>query len=458
LALNVLTPTALRGELARTRRADCVAVSVLRVPNDDLIAALTQALSLDPGNLELRAHLAGIFIADGRDTEALIEATTVLGARPDHLGALEVAEKAARSLGDEARAESFLRLLTALGGPVAPLRDDGHPTALPERVERSEVEFASVVPDTVDDVLANWEETTAIREPELGSLTSAGVTLADVGGLQDVKKRLNQSFLMPMRNPELRLAFGKSLRGGLLLWGPPGCGKTFIARAIAGELGASFYEVGLADVLDMYIGSSERNLQSIFEAARRNRPCVLFFDELDALGQKRAQLRGSGAMRGVVNQFLAELDGASTDNEGLFVLAATNHPWDVDSALLRPGRFDRTVLVLPPDREAREAIFALHMRGRPADRLDLGKLAKATEGFSGADVSLVCEQATEEAMEASMTSGDVRPVTMAQLLDAAQEVRPSIGEWMDTARNYALYSNSAGEYDELNAYFKKRRR
>lgn len=439
-----------------------VTVSVVRVPNDDLIAALTQALSLDPGNLELRAHLAGILMAAERDTEALIEATTVLSARPDHAGALETAEQAARSLGDEARADSFLRLFTALGGtaavaggPVSGLVPGPVENAPPEQ---SELAFASVVPDTVDDILAEWGESSAIHEPELGQLSSAGVTLADVGGLTDVKKRLNQSFLMPMRNPELRMAFGKSLRGGLLLWGPPGCGKTFIARAIAGELGASFYEVGLSDVLDMYVGSSERNLTSIFDAARRNRPCVLFFDELDALGQKRSQLRGAGAMRGVVNQFLAELDGASTDNEGLFVLAATNHPWDVDSALLRPGRFDRTVLVLPPDREAREAIFGLQLRGRPCEKLDFGKLGKATEGFSGADIGLVCEQATEEAMEASMSSGDMRPISMAQLLEAARDVRPSIGEWMETARNYALYSNSSGEYDELVAYFKKRRR
>lgn len=430
------------------------------MPNDSVIAALTQVLSVDPSNHDVRAHLADLLAADGRDAEALTEASTVLADQPDHLGALATAEKAARAGGEGARADGYLRLLTALGGaaPTAPPTQAATEPEVPSPTDRRDVEFASAVPDTVDDILADWAESTAIREPALGELSAAGVTLADVGGLEDVKKRLNQSFLMPMRNPELRLAFGKSLRGGLLLWGPPGCGKTFIARAIAGELGASFYEVGLADVLDMYIGSSERNLQSIFDAARRNRPCVLFFDELDALGQKRAQLRGAGAMRGVVNQMLAELDGASTENEGLFVLAATNHPWDVDSALLRPGRFDRTVLVLPPDRAAREAIFALHMRGRPAERLDLGKLAKATEGFSGADVSLVCEQATEEAMEESMASGRVRAITMNQLLEAARQVRPSIGEWMETARNYALYSNSAGEYDELAAYLKKRRR
>jgi SpoVK/Ycf46/Vps4 family AAA+-type ATPase len=262
-----------------------------------------------------------------------------------------------------------------------------------------------------------------------------------------------------MRNPELREQFGKSLRGGLLLWGPPGCGKTFIARALAGELGASFYEVGLSDVLDMYVGNSERNLSSIFEAARRNRPCLLFFDEIDALGQKRSQLRhGGAAMRGVVNQMLAELDGATSDNEGVFVLAASNHPWDVDSALLRPGRFDRTVLVLPPDADAREVILSVHLRGRPAEPMDLRSLAKSTQGFSGADLALACEQATESAMEASMNSGTVQPITQAQLADAIRSIRPSIGEWMETAKNYALYGNDSGAYDELAAFLKRRRR
>ena len=162
------------------------------------------------------------------------------------------------------------------------------------------------------------------------------------------------SFLEPLRNPEIAAQFGKTMRGGLLLWGPPGCGKTFIARALAGELGASFYVVGLHDVLDMYVGNSEHNLHEVFERARRNRPCVLFFDELDSIGQRRANLRAGGAtMRNVVNLFLSELDGADADNDGVFVLGATNHPWDVDSALMRPGRFDRTVLVLPPDTTAR---------------------------------------------------------------------------------------------------------
>jgi AAA+ superfamily predicted ATPase len=417
---------------------------VRRVTHDPVIETLLGALAADPGNHPVRVHLAQLLVDAGSAADALTQATIVLVAEPDNLAALRVAAAAARAVGDVPKATSYTRLADAL----APAGGD-RPAAL----------GAAGVPDTADEIFEQWTASEAPAEADIGAMGAAGITLAEVGGLTEVKKRLQLSFLAPLRNPELRVRFGKSLRGGLLLWGPPGCGKTLIARALAGELGASFYEIGLSDVLDMWIGSSERNLRAIFDTARRNRPCLMFFDELDALGQKRSQLRGGGsAMRGVVNQMLAELDGASTDNEGVFVLAASNHPWDIDSALLRPGRFDRTVLVSPPDLAAREAILHFHLRGRPTDRLNLTKIAKTTEGMSGADLALICEQGTETAMEISLTTGQFQPITQQHLEDAVRSARSSIGEWLETARNYALYGNDAGAYDELAAYLKKRRR
>jgi AAA+ superfamily predicted ATPase len=283
-----------------------------------------------------------------------------------------------------------------------------------------------------------------------------GLTLADVAGLDEVKKRLEAAFLAPMRNPELRKLYGKSLRGGLLLYGPPGCGKTFIARAVAGELGARFITVSFADLIDMFVGRSERNIHELFEVARRNAPCVVFLDEVDAIGQKRSQLRNT-PMRSAVNQLLLELDDVASDNTGVFLLAATNHPWDVDSALRRPGRFDRTLLVLPPDGAAREGVFRYHLRDRPVAGIDLAKLAKLTDGYSGADIAHICETAAERALLDSVQRGEPRLIGQADLEAAAAEVRPSLGTWFETARNVALFANEGGAYDDLVAYLRKRR-
>ncbi|WP_426570705.1 AAA family ATPase [Aquihabitans sp. McL0605] len=426
-----------------------------------VLAALHAALQADPANVEVRAHLALLLLESGDAEAAWDQARTVLASQPDHVSALRTAADAGDRLGELDLAAGYRRLLAALDPAGSAPPDAARPAAEPPPVEPIAVPLTggSAMPDTADELLAHWDRVAPISEPEIGALHRPSVTLDDVGGLDQVKARLEQSFLAPLRHPELQLQFGKSMRGGLVLWGPPGCGKTYIARAVAGELGASFYEVGLADVLDMWIGSSERNLRSVFEVARSNRPCVLFFDEVDALGHKRTQLSTSGgAMRGVVNQFLTELDGASSDNEGVFVLAATNHPWDMDPALLRPGRFDRKLLVLPPDLDARAAILATHLRGRPTEVLQLDKIAAKTDGFSGADLAMVCEQATETALAASVKAGSVRPITQADLTSAARSIRPSTGAWFDTARNFAKFSNEGGDYDELLPYLDRKRR
>jgi len=363
---------------------------------------------------------------------------------------LLLASVAAEQLGQVDRAAAFRRLVDALGQADSS-------AARPVEPAQARVTYPGI-PNTVDELFQSWQESTAASEPQIGSIWAPAITLADVGGMETVKRRLDVSFLAPMRNPELRETFGKSLRGGLLLWGPPGCGKTYIARALAGELGARFYEVGLSDVLDMWIGSSERNISAVFDTARNHPPCLLFFDEIDALGRKRSQLRGGGAaMRGVVNQLLAELDGVQTDNEGLFALAATNHPWDVDTALLRPGRFDRTCLVVPPDRDARRTILELNMRNRPTRGIDLGKIAAITEGRSGADLALICDHATERAMEASIASEEIRPITQADLADGVSNIRGSVQAWLEHARNFVQFGNESGAYDELADYLARRR-
>ena len=168
-----------------------------------------------------------------------------------------------------------------------------------------------------------------------------------VGGMDAVKEDIRMKIFYPMENRELFEAYGKKAGGGVLLYGPPGCGKTLISRATAGEINANFLCVGLHQILDMWIGKSEEKLHEIFELARRNAPAVLFFDEVDALAADRKDMRTS-AGRTLINQFLAELDSESAENEGVLVLGATNAPWHLDSAFLRPGRFDASCLSRRP--------------------------------------------------------------------------------------------------------------
>jgi len=456
------------------------------VADEPLIASLRRAVEAAPADVPLRLHLAELLLGVDRAGEAVPHLGVALGHEPASAHALELMRRALAAPAAPAAAAppgagaqpSTTDEGQGRPGPAAapaPSPSPAEPPATAPAPDSASLADAipgqTRVPGDVDDSF-DWdaaardlgeiaqplfvgENGEQLTEPAF-DLESSAVNLADVGGMEQVKQRLEVAFLAPMRNPELARVYHKSLKGGLLLYGPPGCGKTFIARAVAGELGASFISVTLADILDMYIGNSERNLSEIFATARRNAPCVLFFDEIDALGQKRSQLRNNAA-RGVVNQFLTELDGVDAANEGVFVLAATNAPWDVDVALRRPGRLDRTLLVLPPDQAAREAILRHHLRDRPVSGVRLGTLAKRTEGYSGADLAHVCETAAELALMDSARTGQVRLIGMGDLEAAVGEVRPSVGAWLESARNVAMFANESGIYDDLAAYLKKRR-
>lgn len=384
----------------------------------------------------------------------------------------------------------------APSAPAAPASDDAdipaivtmHPVAFPQTAEEGndegntsageagEGQDAPASPDGADPENFDWKnaekqvggpapafvkpgavegEVEVDEKPEGDAWAFENVTstLADVGGMQSVKDRLTMAFLAPLRNPEIRKLYGKSLNGGLLLYGPPGCGKTYIARALAGELGAAFMNVKISDVMAHYFGESEANLHELFETARANAPVVFFLDEIDAIGMRRTGVSYS-SMRPVTNQLLMELDGIGSDNEGVFVLAATNTPWDVDPALRRPGRFDRSVAVLPPDGPARQAVLYHHLKSRPVEGIDLGYLVQRTNGFTGADLAHLVDSAVEYAMMDSVRTGNVRMVTMQDFLRALEQIRPSAGPWFVTARNIVEYGNREGEYDDLAEYMK----
>src|ERR1044071_6071684 len=231
------------------------------------------------------------------------------------------------------------------------------------------------------------------------------VTFAEVGGIDDIKAQIDKRIILPFQKPALFAKFKKRAGGGILLYGPPGCGKTLLARATAGQCNARFLNVAIEDVLDMWIGESERKLHALFEQARSATPAVMFFDELEALAGKREYTREATASK-LVSQFLSEMDGFVKNNEGVLVLAATNVPWAVDPAFRRPGRFDRVLFVPPPDRSARETILAIHMKDRPAaDDVDLRAIADKTSGWSGADLGNIVETAADEAIAHSLETG-----------------------------------------------------
>lgn len=300
------------------------------------------------------------------------------------------------------------------------------------------------------------------REPEKpGSLFSPPdreqLTFADVGGLDEVKEDVRMKVVLPYRRPELFQAYGKKTGGGILLYGPPGCGKTLLARATAGECDAAFLNVEIDQVLDMWFGESERKLAGLFEEARRRGPAVLFFDELEAIGGSRQQIHGRPGQT-LVSQLLAEMDGVAGRNDRLLVMGATNAPWHVDPALRRPGRFDRVLFVPPPDRAARLEILRLHLRGRPVEpSVKLDALAAKTDGFSGADLLDLVERAVEAPLREALRSGDVRPLSQKDLVAALGAARPSTREWLATARNYATFANTGGLYDDLVAHLDRRR-
>ncbi|GIF38101.1 cell division control protein 48 CDC48 [Actinoplanes xinjiangensis] len=422
-----------------------------------MINSLVAAVEARPDDLTLRLHLAELLVAAGRGPEAIGHAAQILAREPGHEAARQLM---ARALGGGAPGVPPQGSAQDPPAESAAATPAAGPAAEPAP-GRAGIDWAAMEEQFGDVVPPRFARADGEPDPVRGHADRAfdversTVTLADVGGMTDVKKRLEVSFLGPLRNPKLRTLFGKSLRGGLLLYGPPGCGKTFLARAVAGEMGAAFISLSITDVLNMWIGSSERNLHDLFESARGHAPCVLFLDEIDALGHKRSQLQSS--MRTVVNQLLTELDGVDGGNDGVFVLAATNAPWDVDSALRRPGRLDRTVLVLPPDDPARAAILEYHLRGRPVAGIDLDAVAAATEHYSGADLAHLCETAAEYAMRDSIDTGEIRMINQADMLAAAREVRPSTDAWFATARNVAMFANESGAYDDLAAYLKKRK-
>jgi SpoVK/Ycf46/Vps4 family AAA+-type ATPase len=451
---------------------------------DPAMDSLLEALRFSPDNVPLRLHIAALLHRSGKSSEAEKHLREAMNLAPGDDGVRIALARCYLDQGRTSHAAVLVELI--LQRPTASAdafmlmarirmcerEFAGARAAFREAVERDasmadsdlarELGLSGAESETVDDLDENGSPLRVTRDGSTPDDDADGLiddvdferpklTFEDVGGMDQVKEEIAMKVIQPLAHPELFAAYGKKIGGGVLLYGPPGCGKTHLARATAGEVKASFQSVGIHDVLEMWMGQSERNLHAIFEAARRRKPCVLFFDEVDALGAKRSDMvNASGRM--TINQFLAELDGTSSDNEGILVLAATNAPWHIDPAFRRPGRFDRMIFVPPPDHGARVSILRILLRNKPCAEFGLDAIAKRTERFSGADLEAVVDVAVEAKLREALKRGGPMPLTEKDIQSAIKVVKPSTAEWFATARNHVLFANQGGAYDDVARY------
>jgi SpoVK/Ycf46/Vps4 family AAA+-type ATPase len=435
--------------------------------NDESIQSLREALNVSPDNIPLRLHLAESLLFLNKMDEAEKEFKIILSQSPNQIKAktglaniyyrqgnfstgIVIMEDFINSIAPNLDAYLlYARLLLKDNSTAQAMEYYKKVLAINPSFKDEELDGALRKPqvqsekgndDFVDEVERN---AMPVERPK--------INFEDVGGMDHVKEEITIKIIQPLQHPDLYKAYGKKIGGGILLYGPPGCGKTHLARATAGQVNAKFIAVGINDILEMWIGGSEKNLHQLFELARRNAPCVLFFDEVDALGASRADMKQS-AGRHLINQFLAEMDGINSSNEGLLILAATNAPWHLDAAFRRPGRFDRIIFVEPPDEAGRASILKVLLKDKPAKEVEIDKIAKISKDFSGADLQSLIDHTVEDKLRESFKTGKIEPISTKDLMNALKRVIPSTKEWFTTARNYALYANESGLYDDILKY------
>jgi transitional endoplasmic reticulum ATPase len=439
----------------------------------ELINSLREALRLSPQNTSLRLGLAEMLFMENLFQEAEIEYKTILDQQPENIFAQAGLAKV------YFEQEKYAVVIVILEEYLQQKPDDDGMLVLISKAFLRNKETGKAIdyykralqidPDIDDPELdqnlrrqngpqgsSDIDQMLVSIEDEVNAMERPLINFDHVGGMDKVKEEINIKIIQPLQHPDLYKAYGKKIGGGILLYGPPGCGKTHLARATAGQINANFMSIGIHDVLDMWTGNSEKKLHELFELARRQTPCVLFFDEIDALGASRSDMRHS-ASKMLINQFLTELDGVQSSNDGVLVLGATNAPWHLDTAFRRPGRFDRIIFVQPPDQEGRESIFKIILKDKPVGTIDYTTLAKQTNEFSGADLKAIVDVTIEEKLRESFEKGIPQPIQTKDLLTSLKQVKSSTKEWFTTARNYALYANDAGLYDDILNYLKIKR-
>jgi cell division protease FtsH len=286
------------------------------------------------------------------------------------------------------------------------------------------------------------------------------ITFDDVAGIDESKQELEE-IVDFLKNSQKYKSLGAKIPKGVLLVGPPGCGKTLLAKAVAGEAGVPFFSISGSDFVEMFVGVGASRVRDLFEQAKRNSPCIVFIDEIDAVGRQRSGMSGGGndEREQTLNQLLVEMDGFQA-NIGIIVLAATNRPDVLDKALLRPGRFDRKVTIDTPDLSGREKILDVHSRGKPmAKDVDIKLIAKRTPGFSGADLSNLINEAAilsarygekeirEKYLEEAIDKVAIGPERKSKIIKPKDQVLTAIHEIGHTI--ISIYSGSTNEFHKV---------
>jgi len=312
--------------------------------------------------------------------------------------------------------------------------EESEPSLKTKRIERADSILRRV------DVLTQrlTDKTTPGAVPQTEGVEAASqwivfekpsLKLADVAGLEEVKEQIRLRMIHPFTHPELAMRFGIKRGGGILLYGPPGTGKTMLARAVAGEIDAIFLTVKPSEIMSKWVGEAEQNVARLFAEARKHERAIIFIDEVESLIPKRSDSI-STVMQRVVPQILSEMEGFGSGKDSgkaLLFMGATNEPWALDQAVLRPGRFDEKVYVPLPDFDARLAILGHHLKDRPLSHgVRLEEIARMLEGYSGADMRRICEKACDIPFIESVKTGEERNVEERDILSSVQSVKPSV--------------------------------
>ncbi|MGH1485277.1 MAG: ATP-binding protein [Cellvibrionaceae bacterium] len=415
------------------------------------ITELLEKLVDDPFDNTLRSELASHYIREKDWIKAHKQYTLIKKQRTLNNEELSYFALCLKEQGFEEEAELILKSHQTANSTTEKTK-----ALVEENVQKEQIEEKTKEPikSSVVHITSAASKPTTANVVPIHTQKSNQIRFSDIGGLKQVKKTIQMQIIEPFINPEMFAKFGKKAGGGVLLYGPPGCGKTMIARAIAAECDAEFIPVGISDILGVYHGESEQNMSEIFEKARANKPCVLFFDELDALAFARSKT-SSAHSRTLVNEFLNQLDGVGHNNDDILFLSASNMPWDVDTAMKRPGRFSRQIFVPPPDQEAKTRIVQLKLHNLPVDDFDIETFVKQLRLFSGADIDGLIEKTKELVIEQVIETGNERNITLNDFQRTLSGIIPSTEDWLRTAKNLVKFSGADRSYQDVEMYLKK---